>query len=93
MSTATQPTAAARGGRQEKIGTVVSNKMDKTVVVAVANTIDHRLYHRSTKRTSKFAAHDPGNECKVGDQVVIVSSRPLSKLKRWRVRQILKRAD
>ena len=49
---------------------MVSNKMDKTVVVAVANTVDHRLYHRSTKRTSKFAAHDPGNECKVGDQVV-----------------------
>ena len=56
-TTERRPERAAR--RQEKVGTVVSNKMDKTVVVAVANTVDHRLYHRSTKRTSKFAAHDP----------------------------------
>ncbi len=82
-----------RGRRQTKIGTVVSNKMDKTVVVAVQNTVTHALYHRYMKRTSKFHAHDEGNQCNVGDQVLIVSSRPLSRTKRWRVREILKRAE
>jgi len=93
MNGAMQPAAAPRGRRQEKVGTVISNKMDKTVVVVVENTVVHRLYHQITKRTSKFAAHDEQNDCRVGDQVLIVSSRPLSKRKRWRVRQILKRAD
>jgi small subunit ribosomal protein S17 len=79
--------------RQVKVGRVVSDKMDKTVVVAVENTTTHRLYHRYMKRTSKFHAHDEDNRCKVGDQVEIVSSRPLSKTKRWRVREILKRAE
>jgi small subunit ribosomal protein S17 len=82
-----------RGRQQVKVGTVLSNKMDKTVVVGVAKTVVHPLYHRYVKRTSKFAAHDEANECNVGDQVMIVSSRPLSKRKRWRVRQILKRAE
>lgn len=81
-----------RGRRQVKTGTVVSTKMDKTVVVSVANTITHSLYHRSMKRTKKFHAHDEENRCQVGDVVEIVSSRPLSKTKRWRVREILKRA-
>jgi small subunit ribosomal protein S17 len=85
--------ATSRGRRQVKVGRVVSNKMDKTVVVAVENTVTHRLYHRYMKRTSKFHAHDEGNECNVGDEVEIVSSRPLSKTKRWRVRKILKRAE
>lgn len=85
--------APARGPRQVKVGRVVSNKMDKTVVVAVENSMTHRLYHRTMKRTSKFAAHDEGNQCNIGDEVEIVSSRPLSKTKRWRVRQILKRAE
>jgi small subunit ribosomal protein S17 len=88
-----QDTAASKGHRQVKVGRVVSDKMDKTVVVAVANTVTHRLYHRTMKRTSKFHAHDESNECRVGDVVEIVSSRPLSKTKRWRVRQIVERAQ
>jgi small subunit ribosomal protein S17 len=92
------PGAAAPSGRrparqQVKVGRVVSNAMKNTVIVTVENTVTHRLYHRYMKRTSKFAAHDPENRCQVGDQVEIVSSRPLSKTKRWRVREILKRAE
>jgi small subunit ribosomal protein S17 len=83
----------ARGRRQTKVGRVVSNKMEKTVVVAVEETVTHRLYLRYMKKTKKFHAHDEENQCKVGDQVEIVSSRPLSKTKRWRVREILKRAQ
>ena len=90
---ATQDAAQVRGRQQVKVGRVVSNKMDKTVVVAVENTVTHRLYLRSMKRTSKFAAHDEENRCNVGDVVEIVSSRPLSKTKRWRVREILQRAE
>ena len=88
-------TAAApeRGRRQTKVGRVVSNKMDKTVVVVVEETVTHRLYHRYLKKTKKFHAHDEENRCNVGDEVEIVSSRPLSKTKRWRVREILKRAQ
>lgn len=78
--------------RQTLTGIVVSDKMDKTVTVVVERTIMHRLYKRFVKRTAKFAAHDEKNECKVGDRVVIVSSRPLSKNKRWRVREIVERA-
>jgi small subunit ribosomal protein S17 len=83
----------ARGRRQVKVGRVVSDKMEKTVVVAVENTVTHRLYHRYLKRTSTFAAHDEENQCKVGDEVEIVSSRPLSRTKRWRVRRVLKKAE
>lgn len=79
--------------RQVRVGRVVSDKMNKTVVVAVENTVTHRLYHRSMKRTSKFHAHDEENQAKVGDLVEIVASRPLSKTKRWRVRQIVERAQ
>jgi small subunit ribosomal protein S17 len=78
--------------RQTLTGVVVSDKMDKTVTVAVERTIMHRLYKRFVKRTSKFAAHDENNECKIGDKVTIVASRPLSKTKRWRVSQIVERA-
>ena len=88
-----QETTQTRGRQQVKIGTVVSDKMDKTVVVAVTNTVTHRLYHRYMKRTSKFYAHDADNSCRIGDQVRIVSSRPLSRLKRWRVEEILKRVE
>jgi small subunit ribosomal protein S17 len=94
-ATANDATAAGapeRGRRQVKVGQVVSNKMDKTVVVAVADTYTHRLYHRTIKKTKKFHAHDEENRCNVGDVVEIVSSRPLSKTKRWRVREIVKRA-
>ena len=89
----TPETTAERGRQQVKVGRVVSNKMDKTVVVTVESTSTHRLYHRYMKRTSKFAAHDEKNECKIGDEVEIVSSRPLSRTKRWRVRRIIKRAE
>lgn len=78
--------------RQVKTGTVVSNKMDKTVVVRVDKFVTHRLYHRQLKRSSKFHAHDEGNECNVGDTVEITSCRPLSRTKRWRVTQIVQRA-
>jgi len=88
-----QATETDRGRQQVKIGTVVSDKMDKTVIVKVTNTVMHRLYHRYMKRTSKFYAHDAENNCHVGDQVRIVSVRPLSRLKRWRVEEILKRAE
>jgi len=88
----TETPETARGRQQALQGLVVSDKMDKTVVVAVERTIVHRLYQRYMKRTSKFAAHDEQNECKVGDRVVIVSSRPLSKSKRWRVKEIVERA-
>lgn len=91
---ATQEAAAPeRGRRQVKTGRVVSNKMQKTVVVEVADTFTHRLYHRTMKQTKKLHAHDEENRCNVGDVVEIVSSRPLSKTKRWRVREIVKRAE
>lgn len=88
---ATQPETQSR--RQVKVGTVVSDKMDKTVVVEVTNTIKDSLYQRYLKRRTKFHAHDASNECKEGDVVEIVSCRPLSRTKRWRVREILKRAE
>lgn len=86
-------TASERGARQVKVGTVVSNSMDKTVVVTVEGTVMHRLYHRYVKRTTRFHAHDEQNVCRVGDRVEIVSTRPLSKTKRWRVRQVLEKAQ
>ncbi|MDY7094083.1 MAG: 30S ribosomal protein S17 [Acidobacteriota bacterium] len=82
-----------RGARQVKTGVVVSSAMDKTVVVLVNKTYMHPLYHRYVKRTKRFAAHDEQNQCNVGDTVSITSSRPLSKTKRWRVQEILKRAE
>lgn len=88
---ATAP-AASRRRRQVKTGKVVSAAMDKTVIVAVQKTTVHSLYHRYIRRTAKFAAHDENNECRPGDEVTIVSCRPLSKRKRWRVREIVKRA-
>ena len=82
-----------RGERQVKVGKVVSNKMDKTVVVSVEKTVTHSLYHRQLRRSSRLHAHDEGNECNIGDTVEIVSCRPLSKTKRWRVRDIVQRAE
>lgn len=92
-TTGQDTTGEATRSRQVKVGRVVSNKMDKTVVVVVENTVTHRLYQRYMKRTKKFHAHDEENRCNVGDVVEIVSSRPLSKTKRWRVREIVKRAE
>lgn len=79
--------------RPTKVGRVVSDKMQKTVVVAVDYTRRHPLYHKRTTRTSKFKAHDENNDCRVGDTVRIEESRPLSKEKRWVVREIIQRAD
>ena len=86
-------TASKRGPRQLKVGTVVSNSMDKTVVVTVEGTVMHRLYHRYVKRTTRFHAHDEQNGCRGGDRVEIGSTGPLSKTKRWRVRQVLEKAQ
>lgn len=81
-----------RGLRKTRVGVVVSDKMDKTVVVAVENLVQHPLYKKTIKRTTKFKAHDEKNECKVGDKVLIMETRPLSKEKRWRVVEILEKA-
>ena len=82
-----------RGKPQLKVGKVVSSKMNKTILVEVEGSTTHRLYLRQSRRTNKFAAHDEKNEAKVGDRVLLESTRPLSKTKRWRVREILKRAE
>ncbi len=78
--------------RQILQGIVVGDKMDKTITVEVERTVMHQLYQRYMKRNKKFAAHDENNDCQVGDRVVIVACRPLSKRKRWRVQEILARA-
>ncbi len=80
-----------RGVRKTRVGVVVSNKMDKTVVVAVERLVKHPLYKKYIKRTKKFKAHDERNECQVGDKVKIMEARPLSKTKRWRVVEILEK--
>ena len=74
------------------VGTVVSDKMDKTVIVIVERLVKHRLYKKYIRRRSKFAAHDENNTSKVGDKVMITQSRPLSKTKRWRVSKIVEKA-
>jgi small subunit ribosomal protein S17 len=76
--------------RRTKQGRVVSNKMEKTVVVAVESMRQHRLYGRNVRRTTKFKAHDDQNVCQIGDIVIIAESRPISKDKRWIVREIVK---
>ena len=78
--------------RATKIGVVVSDKPDKSVVVRVERTVPHGLYKRYVKRSAKFMAHDEANACRSGDTVEIVETRPLSARKRWRVRRIVKRA-
>jgi small subunit ribosomal protein S17 len=79
------------GAKAQAIGVVVSDKMQKTVVVAVERQVRHPLYGKAQRRTSKFLAHDERNEAKVGDRVAIVASRPLSRRKRWVVTRILER--
>ena len=74
-----------RGLRKKLVGTVVSNKMDKTVLVLVERLTKHRVYNKYVKRRAKFMAHDPKNICQIGDKVKIIESRPLSKRKRWHV--------
>lgn len=81
-----------RNLRKTRVGKVVSDKMDKTVVVAITDSIRHPLYGKIVKRTVKFKAHDETNECRIGDTVEITETRPLSKDKRWRVSQIIEKA-
>ena len=81
-----------RNKRKIRIGHVVSDKMDKTITVSVEDFVRHSLYGKAMKRTAKFKAHDDNNECKIGDKVRIMETRPLSKDKRWRLVEIVERA-
>ena len=81
-----------RNLRKVMIGTVTSNKMDKTVVVSVETSVKHKLYGKIVKRTYKLKAHDENNECHEGDKVEVMETRPLSKDKRWRVVKIVEKA-
>ena len=81
-----------RNLRKVMIGKVVSDKMDKTVVVAVETSVKHKVYNKIIKRTYKLKAHDEANECKIGDTVKVMETRPLSKDKRWRVVEVMEKA-
>ena len=81
-----------RGTRRQVVGTIISNKMDKTVVVMTERLIKHPLYKKYIRQRNKFKAHDKDNTCQIGDRVLITESRPLSKTKRWRVSRILEKA-
>lgn len=81
-----------RNLRKVMTGTVVSNKMDKTIVVAVETSVKHPIYGKIVKRTYKLKAHDEENQCQIGDKVKVMETRPLSKDKRWRVVEILEKA-
>ena len=85
--------ARERSRRKTRVGQVVSDKMDKTAVVAVTRLVRHPLYGRFVKKTSKFKVHDEKNECGVGDTVRIAETRPLSKDKRWRLIEIMRKAE
>lgn len=81
-----------RNLRKTRIGKVVSDKMDKTIVVAIENSVRHPLYNKIVKRTYKLKAHDENNECGIGDRVKVMETRPLSKDKRWRLVEIVEKA-
>ena len=81
-----------RNLRKTRVGTVVSDKMDKTIVVAVKDNVQPPLYKKILKRTVKFKAHDENNECRIGDRVMIMETRPLSKDKNWRLVKIIEKA-
>ncbi len=81
-----------RNLRKTRSGSVVSNKMDKTIVVAVRDSVRHPLYKKIIKRTVRFKAHDENNECNIGDRVQIMETRPLSKDKRWRLVKVIEKA-
>jgi small subunit ribosomal protein S17 len=85
-------TVEERNLRKTRIGKVVSDKMDKTIVVAVVDNVKHPLYGKIVKRTYKLKAHDENNECKMGDRVKVMETRPLSKDKRWRLVEIVEKA-
>ena len=80
-----------RNLRKTRVGLVVSNKMDKTIVVAVVDNVKHPLYNKIVKRTYKLKAHDENNECNIGDRVRVMETRPLSKDKRWRLVEIVEK--
>ena len=80
------------GRRKERVGVVISDKMDKTITVAVERRVEHSLYKKGIKQTKKFKAHDQENTCRVGDTVRIRETRPLSKTKRWRLVEVIERA-
>ena len=82
-----------RNLRKVMVGTVISDKMDKTVVVAVKTSVSHKMYGKTVKRTYKLKAHDEENNCQIGDKVKVMETRPLSKDKRWRVVEVLEKAD
>jgi len=81
-----------RNVRRERIGIVVSNKMEKSIIVAVRRKVKHPIYGKFVNKTTKFVAHDPDNKCNVGDTVKIMETRPLSKTKNWRLIEIIERA-
>ena len=81
-----------RGARQELVGVVTSAKMQKTIVVKVTRAVQHPLYHRVVRTAKKYYAHDETRDARVGDTVRIVSTRPLSKLKRWRLKEVVQRS-
>ena len=81
-----------RNIRKTRVGKVVSDKMDKTIVVAIEDNVKHPLYKKIVKRTYKLKAHDENNECNIGDRVKVMETRPLSKDKRWRLVEIIERA-
>lgn len=83
---------AERNERKLRVGKVVSDKMEKTIVVAIERSIQHRLYKKGVKHTVKYKAHDENNECQIGDVVRIMETRPLSKDKRWRLVDIVEKA-
>ena len=81
-----------RNMRKTEVGKVISNKMDKTIVVAIEDSVKHPLYKKIIKRTVKLKAHDENNECSIGDRVRVMETRPLSKDKRWRLVEIIEKA-
>lgn len=78
-----------RGRARQEVGIVISNKMNKTVIVMVERIVKHKMYHKYVRRQTKFAAHDEDNKCKTGDKVRITESRPISKTKKWRISEII----
>mgnify|MGYP005838432239 CR=1 FL=1 len=84
---------AERNLRKTRVGKVVSDKMDKTIVVAIETNVRHPLYGKTVKRTYKLKAHDENNECRIGDRVKVMETRPLSKEKRWRLIEIVEKAQ
>jgi small subunit ribosomal protein S17 len=93
MADTNEVAETTRSERKTRVGTVVSDRMDKTVVVAVERRTAHRVYAKQVRQTKKFHAHDEDSQAKVGDTVRIMETRPLSKTKRWRLVEVLSRAE